>query len=97
MTQRSNGVVPGAGHAISLPEVTSWERLLARTLFRLDAGIDDTTWFVDGEETFDVDFQVPTNLAWVGLNACRNGDKGWTGGTTVGGRAYQYIQWIEPL
>jgi hypothetical protein len=55
------------------------------------------TWFVDGEETFDVDFQVPTNLAWVGLNACRNGDKGWTGGTTVGGRAYQYIQWIEPL
>jgi hypothetical protein len=87
-------VVPGASHAISLPEGKTWEHWHTH---RLDWTPGLTTWFVDGEKTFDMTFQVPTKPAQVVLNAWSNGDEGWTGEMTVGGRAYQYVQWIELL
>jgi hypothetical protein len=52
---------------------------------------------LDGEKTFDMKFQVPVKPAQVILNAWSNGDPTWSGKMPVGGRAYQYVQWIELL
>ena len=87
-------VVPGASHSISLPDGKSWEYWHTH---RLDWTPGLTTWFLDGEQTFDMTFQVPEKPAQVILNAWSNGDDGWTGKMPVGGRAYQYVQWIELL
>jgi hypothetical protein len=87
-------VIPGASHEVSLPGGKAWEHWHTH---RLDWTPGLTTWFVDGEKTFDMTFQVPTRPAQVILNAWSNGDDTWSGKMPVGGRAYQYVQWIELL
>jgi hypothetical protein len=87
-------VVPGASNAVSLPSGSTWDGWHTH---RLDWTPGLTTWFVDGEETFDMTFQVPVKPAQVLLNVWSNGDEGWTGKMPVGGKAYQYVQWIELL
>jgi hypothetical protein len=86
--------VPGASHTITLPDGKVWYDWRTH---RLDWTPGLTTWFLDGEKTFDMTFQVPTKPAQVILNAWSNGDEWWTGEMVVGGRAYQYVQWIELL
>ena len=86
--------VPGASHTITLPDGKVWYDWHTH---RLDWTPGLTTWFLDGEKTFDMTFQVPTKPAQVILNAWSNGDEWWTGEMVVGGRAYQYVQWIELL
>jgi hypothetical protein len=54
-------------------------------MHRLDSTLGLTTWFVDGEKTLSMTFQVPTKPAQVVLNAWSDGDEGWTGEMTVGG------------
>ncbi|KAI9146970.1 Beta-glucanase [Paramyrothecium foliicola] len=87
-------VVPGASHEITLPDDKSWDTWATH---RLDWTPGLTTWFVDGQEIFEMTFQAPTKPAQVHLNAWSNGDEYWSGKMPVGGRAYQYIQWIELL
>lgn len=58
--------VPGASHAISLPESKVWENCHTHCL---DSTPGLTTWFVDSEKTLSMTFQVPTKPAQVVLNA----------------------------
>ena len=92
--ETTDDTIPGASHAVELPDGKTWYDWHTH---RLDWTPGLTTWFVDGEQTFDMTFQVPTQPAQVILNVWSNGDEGWTGKMPVGGRAYQYVQWIELL
>lgn len=61
---------------------------------RLDWTPEQSTWYVNGEETASIAFQTPRDTAQIHFNAWSNGN-GWTGKMPVYDEAYLQIQWIE--
>jgi beta-glucanase (GH16 family) len=63
---------------------------------RLDWTSERSTWYVDGEEAANIEFQVPRDAASINFNAWGDGGS-WSGNMSVGGEASLQIQWIEVL
>ncbi|KAG9252511.1 concanavalin A-like lectin/glucanase domain-containing protein [Emericellopsis atlantica] len=82
--------VPGASNEVIIDE--PWDEWADH---RLDWTPGRTTWYLNGDETFSMTFQVPTDPSRIVFNAWSNGDPEWSGLMPVGGAAYQHIQWIE--
>jgi len=84
-------LVRGAGHNTTMPDGKKWTDWL---LHRMDWTPGMTTWSLDGKQMRAQSFQAPVDPSRIVLNAWSDGDT-WTGNMTVGGRAFQDIQWIE--
>ncbi|VUC33311.1 unnamed protein product [Clonostachys rosea] len=61
---------------------------------RLDWTPNRSIWYVDGQETANIEFQTPRDASRVHFNTWSNGGS-WTGEMPVGGEAFMQIQWIE--
>ncbi|KAI6783938.1 Beta-glucanase-like protein [Emericellopsis cladophorae] len=84
---------PEATRNASTPGNRLWSEWMVH---RMDWTPDTVIWYVDGEETANIEFQTPTDPCRVIFNAWGNGGS-WSGNMSVYDEAYLQIQWIEMI
>lgn len=84
-------VIPEATLNATLPNGMDWTEW---AIHRLDWTPTQSTWYVDGQQTANISFQVPRDAAQVILNTWSDGGQ-WTGNMSVHDAAYFQIQWLE--
>jgi hypothetical protein len=88
----SNGnVIDQATQNATLPNGLDWSEW---AIHRLDWTPTQSTWYVDGQQTANISFQVPRDQAQVILNSWSDGGQ-WTGNMSVHDAAFFQIQWLE--
>jgi hypothetical protein len=86
-------VIAQATQNATLPDGLDWTEW---AIHRLDWTSTQSTWYVNGQQTVKIAFQVPRDPAQVVLNAWSDGGQ-WSGNMSVHDAAYFQIQWLEMI
>ena len=88
----SNGhLIEGATKNVTLPGGREWTQW---AVHRMDWTPHKSTWYLDGEETASISYQVPQDPSRIILNSWSDGG-GWTGNMSTDSAVHYQIQWIE--